>query len=302
VDTTGWTPERIRAGEWTLTALRDGSFRLDGGAMWGVVPATLWRDMTPPDEDNTIPLALRPFLAERGEARVLVEPGIGGRWGEKERRIYRMDHRPSVQDCLAALGLAPDSITHVVATHCHWDHLGAQVVERDGVLVPTFPRARHFAPLVEIESARSPVGARAASYRREDVTVIEEHGLLEGVQGTTEILPGLTLHVLGGHSDGVSVITFGEAGGIEGARSVFWSDVVPTRHHIQPPYVMAYDLDAGSSFHVRSEWIARAADAGWIGLFYHDFEQALGRIVREGRRYRFEALRDDDPCRLALSS
>ena len=102
----------------------------------------------------------------------------------------------------------------------------------------------------------------------------------------TELLPGLTLHVLGGHSDGVSVVTLEDAG----ETAIFWSDVVPTTHHVQPPYIMAYDIDVVRSFEVRSEWLARAADGGWTGLFYHDEEHAFGRVRRDGERYTVDVL------------
>jgi glyoxylase-like metal-dependent hydrolase (beta-lactamase superfamily II) len=277
-----WQPRSVRAGAWTITALSDGEFRLDGGAMWGVVPATLWREWTEPASDNTILLALRPFLATDGEHVVVLEPGIGQRWEEKWKRIYRMRATQTLVSSLAACGIEPGDVTHVVATHCHWDHIGAQVVERDGRLAPLFPRARHLAPAIEL--AQRPGHARAGSYRAEDVAPIVAAGLYEGVEGTRELLPGLRLHVLGGHSDGVSVVTFDEGG--EGSETaIFWSDVVPTTHHIQPAYIMAYDLDVARSFDVRSQWLARAADGGWNGLFYHDAEHAFARVTRSGRRY-----------------
>lgn len=282
-----WEPRRIRVGGWTVTALTDGFMRLDGGAMWGVVPANLWRPLTPPADDNTIALALRPFLAERDGARVLIEVGVGDRWSPKERAIYHIEAPVCLVDALARVGVDPASVTHVVASHCHWDHIGAQVRGVDGELLPTFPNARHFAPAVEIERAKRPGHARSGSYRADDVAVVERAGLLEPFEGSRELLPGLEVHVLGGHSDGVSVITLrGEGDDV----AVFWSDVVPTRHHVQPPYIMAFDIDVVRSFEVRSEWLARAADGRWIGLFYHDLEEPFGRLVREGRRYAFEPL------------
>lgn len=276
-----WRPERIALGGWTVTALSDGWMRLDGGAMWGVVPAVIWRPLTPPAEDNSIRMALRPFLLEGHGARVVVEPGIGDRWSEKERRIYHLDRTPGVEETLARLGLEPADITHVVATHCHWDHIGAQVVERDGALAPRFPNARHFAPRIEVETAANPGHLRRASYRADDVEPIRAAGLLETFAGRREVLPGLVIHELGGHSDGVSVVTVaGDRG-----TAVFWGDVVPTTHHVQPPYIMAYDLDPARSFDVRSEWLRRASEEAWIGLFYHDAEHAFARVVRDGRRY-----------------
>jgi glyoxylase-like metal-dependent hydrolase (beta-lactamase superfamily II) len=280
-----WRLRRIRAGSWTITALSDGWLRLDGGSMWGVVPAALWRAWTPPDADNTILLALRPFLVERGAHKVLVEPGVGDRWSPKLARIYGLGRAPTLVQTLAAVGVAPEEITHVVASHAHWDHVGAWVVERGGALAPLFPRARHVLPRVELEVAKRPGHARATSYRAEDVEPIERAGLFDLVEDEAEVLPGLCVHVLGGHSDGVSVVTF-DAQRDDGA--IFWSDVVPTAHHAQPPYIMAYDLDVVRSFDVRSQWIARAAERGWTGCFYHDVDTAFARIRRDGRRYAVE--------------
>jgi glyoxylase-like metal-dependent hydrolase (beta-lactamase superfamily II) len=282
-----WKPRTIRAGEWTITALSDGFLRLDGGSMWGVVPAKLWRKLTPPLEDNTILLALRPFLAVRGNEKVVIEVGVGQRWEQKWREIYHLLATETLAQTLRACGVEPDEVTHVIASHCHWDHIGAQVVEHRGELVPLFPNAAHFAPSIEIEMAKKPGHARSGSYRAEDVEPIEARGLLEGYAGSVEILPGLKAHVLGGHSDGVAVITLNEDG--PGDTAIFWSDVVPTTHHIQPPYIMAYDLDVVRSFEQRSEWLERAARNEWIGLYYHDPDHAFGRIARAGRRYAFSA-------------
>ncbi len=283
-----WKPRTIRAGEWEITALSDGHLRLDGGSMWGVVPANLWRKMTPPAEDNTILLALRPFLARRGDMRVVIEPGIGERWEPKWREIYHIERDQTLERTLAAVGVAPRDVTHVIASHCHWDHIGAQVVDDHGSLAPLFPNARHFAPKVEIEMAKKPGHARSGSYRAEDVEPLERAGLLEGYAGDVELLPGIRAHVLGGHSDAVAVITINEEG--PGETAVFWSDVVPTAHHIQPAYIMAYDLDVVRSFEQRSAWLERAANKGWIGMLYHDVDHAFGRVVRAKKRYEFEPL------------
>lgn len=288
IDPPPWEPRSVHAGGWRITALCDGYFRLDGGSMWGVVPKALWQRMTPARENNTILLALRPFLAERGDLRVVIEPGIGNRWEAKWRHLYHIEPTTSLVETLAACGVEPDDVTHVVASHCHWDHVGGQVVEREGALEPLFPNARHFAPAVEVEMAKHTGHARDGSYRSEDVSVVEERGLLETYAGEVELLPGLRVHELGGHSDGVSVVTFGE--GEEGDTAIFWSDVVPTAHHAQPPYIMAYDLDVVRSYEVRTAWMERAAAAGWIGLFYHDPDHAFGRLAKGGKRYELAPL------------
>ena len=281
-----WERRVVRAGEWRITSLTDGFMRLDGGGMWGVVPANLWRRMTPPAEDNTILLAMRPFLAERGDVRAVIEVGIGARWEEKWRSIYHIERETTLVDALGACGVAPADVTHVIASHCHFDHIGAQVVERDGELVPQFPNARHFAPAIEVEVAKNPDHIRRGSYRPDDVVPIERAGLLEPMEGDAEPVPGIRFHEAAGHSDGVGVVTVNEDA--DGDTAIFFADVVPTAHHLQPPYIMAYDIDVPRSFESRSRWIERAADAGWLGLFYHDVDHAFGRVVREGKRFGFE--------------
>ena len=276
-----WRKRVTEVGGWKITALSDGFLRLDGGSMWGVVPAAFWRSMTPPAEDNTILLALNCFLAERGEHKVLIEGGVGDRWNDKLRGIYQIQNDPTISMSLAEAGLAPEEITTVVLSHCHWDHCGALVVERNGALVPRFPNAKVHAPVIEIESCKNPDPVRAASYRAEDLAALDQAGLLVGYKGSAQILPGIEAQELGGHSDGVSVILIGEGS----ERAIFWADVVPTTHHIQPPYIMAYDLDVARSYEVRSQWIGRAADQGWLGLFYHDPEVPLARIARAGKRF-----------------
>ncbi|MDE0895942.1 MAG: MBL fold metallo-hydrolase [Planctomycetota bacterium] len=289
-----WTQQTYQAGEWRITPLSDGFFRLDGGSMWGVVPANLWRKLTPPEEDNTIALAARPFLLERGEGAdrqvVVLEPGIGDRWEPKWKGIYHMLREDTLQSTLAACGVAPEDVTHVFATHCHWDHIGAMVVEREGKLVPLFPNAQHRFPSIEVDMTRAPGHARKASYRSEDIDAVIDADLLEAFDATAAdgdegvlLLPGLRMHTLGGHSDGSSLLTINAEG--EGDTAVFWGDVVPTSHHIQPAFIMAYDIDVVRSFEQRSKWLSRAAMGGWLSLYYHDEHFAAGRISKPERRY-----------------
>jgi glyoxylase-like metal-dependent hydrolase (beta-lactamase superfamily II) len=297
-----WEPRSVTVGPWRITALSDGYFRLDGGSMWGVVPQNIWRKLTPPAPDNTILLGLRPFLAEREGLKVVIEVGIGDRWENKWRDIYHLGGGPRLEESLAACGVAPEQVTHVLASHCHFDHIGAVVCERAGKLLPRFPAARHLAPAAEIERARHPDHARAASYRWQDLEAVENAGLLEafdsaGCAQGRELLPDLWAHTLGGHSEGVSLFTLGSCGVGQAAEgretAIFWADVVPTTHHIQPSYIMAYDIDVVRSFEVRSEWLARAAAGAWTGLFYHDPIHAFGRLGRDGKRYEVQPLLGD---------
>lgn len=280
-----WTPASLQAGGWRITALFDATFALDGGAMWGVVPKNLWAKLTPPAEDNTIQLAARPFLAERDGVRVVVEGGMGDRWDEKFRRIYRLERPESttLRATLAALDLGPEDIDHVVVSHCHFDHVGALVELREGSLEPLFPRARHHFPAAEVGAARQPVHPRRASYRADDIDPLVERGLVDLHDGDHRLLDGLELVQVRGHSEGMVVVRFNPGG--DGLSAAFWGDLIPTTHHIQPPYIMAYDMDVPRSFAMRTEWLARAADEGIVGLSYHDPVRAFTRLERDGRRY-----------------
>ena len=279
-----YSPREITVGRWRITALADGWLRLDGGAMWGVVPKAMWSKMTPADERNRILLALRPFLLRDGEHTLLLEPGVGDRWSEKELDRYEIDRRDTLEESLARVGVDPSEITHLAASHGHWDHIGAAVVERDGELVPRFPGIRLALPRVEAEMTLNPDPVRRGSYRPGDLAPLDERGLVRRLDDGEAILPGVRLHILGGHSDGSSVITIEDEEGREAA--VFWGDVCPTSHHIQPPYIMAYDINAGLSYQVRSRWFERAAEEGLAGLFYHDPLVPFARLEQEGRRYR----------------
>lgn len=288
----------IEAGGWRITTLFDAYFRLDGGAMWGVVPKNLWARMTPPAEDNTIRMSARPYLAERDGVKVLVEGGMGDRWNEKMSSIYHLDRQPefSLEGTLAALDVGPDDIDHVVCSHLHFDHVGALVKADGDALVPRFPRARHHFPAAEVEAERTPVHPRRASYRADDIEPLIQAGLVDMTQGDTELLPGITLHEVGGHSGGMTIILFGE-NDADSQTAAFWGDLIPTAHHIQPPYIMAYDIDVPRSFEMRTKWLARAADEGIIGMSYHDPDRAFTRVVRDGRRYAAEDVSEARPRR-----
>lgn len=273
---------------WRIRPVIEGRFRLDGGAMWGVVPKNLWGPLTPPAEDNTIAMALRCFLCERGDDRVVIEGGVGDRWSDKHRGLYHLNGG-HLRRGLADLGVTPEQITCAVASHGHWDHVGGWVESTDAGLAPLFPNARHVLPAVELERCLNPDHVRKASYRPEDLATLVERGQLEGLDTSsgapTEVLPGVWLETVGGHSDGSSVVFVGAEPRAAGDTAVFWGDVVPTGHHIQPPYIMAYDIDVARSFEQRGRLLADAAEHGWWGLYYHDESQAWSRLVRDGRRF-----------------
>lgn len=275
----------VQVGGWRVTALRDGIFALDGGAMFGVVPRTIWEKLTPVNADHTVPLSTTPFLLEKGDWKVVVEPGIGQRWNDKQRAMFHIDHSNGSEllQSLRAAGVAPEQVTHCLMTHCHWDHLGA-VCGVDGK--PVFAKAAHWTPEIELASAMNPDHLRRASYRREDVQPLVEAGLVQTFSGEKEILPGLKMVEVGGHSDGVALVILEDGG----ATACFWADVLPTANHAHLPFIMAYDMNAAKSWDVRNEWIPRSAAEGWWCLLYHDPSTPIGKIVHDGKKYGFQPL------------
>lgn len=283
---------KVRVGPYNIRPLSDGFFRLDGGAMFGVVPKVIWEKLCPPDPENRILLALRPFLIQGSGKTILIDPGIGRRWDEKGKKRFVLDQRGDLVAELRAAGVRPEGVGVILASHLHWDHIGAAVEpDSQGRLVPVFPNATVWVAREELESALREDHPRRASYHPEEVRCLLEAGRLRTFDGPAHSpAPGVTQHLIQGHSRGNSIVTID--GG--GRTAVFWDDVVPTRHHLHPAFIMAFDVDQDLSFRARSEWIARAADGGWISMFFHDPEHAFGRIRWEGKKFLFEPLRAEE--------
>jgi len=279
-------PPSLRLGPWRMRPLLEGSFRLDGGAMFGVVPRALWGPLAPPDADNTIPLALRPFLLEGEGRRILLDAGIGGRWEERLAARYRIERPSPLLDALGRVGVAPETIDTVILSHLHWDHAGGvSVAAPGGGGAPAFPKAVHLVGRGERDALRRD-HLRSPSYRADLVEPVEAAGLLREVEGSVEIAPGVRMEVQGGHSPGATIVSIEG----DGRRAIFWDDVVPTSAHVEPRWIMALDAHPEASYRIRRAWIETAADEAAIGLLYHDPREPWGRIVRDGKRFAWRGL------------
>jgi glyoxylase-like metal-dependent hydrolase (beta-lactamase superfamily II) len=226
----------MKLGRFDIYALSDGTFALDGGQMFGVIPKTLWEKKNPADSRNRIRLALTCLLVQTGDTNVLIETGIGDKFDAKRLDIYGVEHSTTLLDELKAHGLSPADIHVVINTHLHFDHCGWNT-RRDGSrVVPTFSRARYLIQRGEWEHASAPTERDRASY-------VEEFFLAAGKQtefldGDAEILPGIKVEALPGHTghlQGVRVTC-------EGQQAYFISDLVPTSSHLLYPWIMSFDL------------------------------------------------------------
>ncbi len=264
-------------GRFTVEAVSDGFFRLDGGAMFGIVPRPMWTKHFVPDEQNRIRLALTCLLIRTGTANVLVDTGMGDKYDPKWKAIYDLDHgRGDVVAGLRAAGLAPEDVTHVAFTHLHVDHAGGATRRTpEGRVVPTFPNAVYVVQRLAWEEALDGNERTAGSYRKEDFLPLKESGRLRIVDGDAEIVPGVRAERTGGHIPGHQVI-LAES---DGAGALFFGDVMPTTAHLKPAWVMGFDLDPAGLVNVKKSLVDRAVRGGWICGWEHDPRVKLGRLM-----------------------
>ena len=269
-------------GDLTLTTLHDGPFRLDGGAMFGVVPKPLWEKVAPADDRNRIQLAMRPLLVEAPWGRMLVDCGVGDKMPEKARDIYALDRTLHLDHALAARGLDAAAVDFVLATHLHFDHFGGATVRGAHGLVPRFPRARYLIRDAEWEDATHPHERNRASYLQDDFVPLRTANAVDFFTGDVTVKPGVRVERTGGHT-GQHQIVYVESGG---RTAVFVADLIPTTGHLQDPWVMGYDLFPMETLAFKKRFIREAIDREYLILFEHDPQVAAGIIrEREGKRW-----------------
>jgi glyoxylase-like metal-dependent hydrolase (beta-lactamase superfamily II) len=277
----GRLPPRVRVGEATITLVSDGRFRLDGGAMYGVVPRVVWERRSPPDAQHRIPLGFNAMLIELGQTRLVVDPGLGTRHDATFGERFAVEQPPRVLQSLTELGVAPETIDFVVDTHLHWDHAGANTLAAGSDrVVPAFPNARYVVQRREWAAATHPHERNRASYRPDDFLPLESAGRLMLVDGRHELAPGIAVEAVGGHSDGMQLLF------IESHDETFvhLADLVPTRHHLDYAWVMGYDLYPVETLCQKQRLLPRAAERRWVVGLCHDPDVAFGRINMDGRR------------------
>lgn len=268
-------------GDFELLSLSDGFFRLDGGAMFGVVPKPLWDRRAPADERNRIRLGLRPLLVRTDGANVLIDAGVGDKMSSKEADIYGFDRTQHLDHALAAHGLTAADIDVVIATHLHFDHVGGFTVRDGRGLRPRFPNARHVIRHGEWQDAIHTHERNRASYVVDDFVPLEAAGLVDFIDEDADILPGISVRRTGGHTMHHQLVRI-ESGGRVAA---FVADLMPTTAHLGEPWIMGYDLYPVDTLFYKKAFIGEAIRGEYVIFFEHDPAIAAG-IVREanGRR------------------
>jgi len=271
-------PARTTLGSLELVSLSDGFFALDGGAMFGVVPRTLWERRLPPDDRHRIPLGMRPLVV-RGDQTVLIDAGCGDKIDAKCAAIYGLDRQYHLAHALADAGLTVEDIDIVVASHLHFDHVGGFTERRaDGTLAPRFPRARYIAHAGEWHDATHPHERNRASYLGENFLPLMDAGVLTLVADGAEIVPGVRYRRSGGHTAHHQVVTI-ESGG---RTAVFAADMYPTSVHVPDPWVMGYDLYPVDTLAFKRAFAREAVDGEYLVFFEHDPSMAAGYLRERG--------------------
>ena len=267
-------------GDIEVVPLVDGTFRLDGGAMFGVVPRPLWERRTQPDERNRIPLGLRPLLVRTGAQTILIDAGIGAKFSEKETQIYGVDRAHDLDRSLAEAGVSPADIDIVLASHLHFDHAGGFTERVDGEVRPRFPRARYVIRRGEWDDATHPHERNRASYLADDFVPLERAGIVDFVDADSVIAPGVRVERTGGHTRHHQVVYI-ESGG---RTAVFTADLMPTAAHVDAPWIMAYDLYPMDTLAYKRQFLREAVAREYVIFFEHDPAMAAGLVrERDGR-------------------
>jgi glyoxylase-like metal-dependent hydrolase (beta-lactamase superfamily II) len=269
-----------------IHALDAGRQRLDGGAMFGVVPKPLWEKRIPADARNRIPLALRCLLVEAPEALVLVDTGIGNKEDDRFREIYGVENEGEptrLEDAIRAAGFAPDDIDIVLLTHLHFDHAGGATVRGvDGTVSPAFPGARHVVQRGELDFAASPSERVRASYLERNLAPLTRAGIWSLVEGEAEITRGVRVLPTPGHTPYHQSVLVES----DGETACYLADACPTVAHIPLPWIMGYDLEPLVSLETKRALWRRARDEDWLLVFEHDAHTPWGRLDAEARGLR----------------
>ena len=266
-------------GDYRIETIPDTEFRLDGGAMFGVVPRVLWEKVCPPDESNRIRMQTNCLFIETGRERILIETGIGEKWTQKQAKIYGINRQKTFAESLfEKTGYAPADITIVVNTHLHFDHAGGNTItDETGKVVPQFPNASYFVSRSEHEHAENPTERDRGSYIADDWLPVRESGQLELKPDDYEVIPNLTMGLMRGHNGSMQTVKLTSGG------ETFYSfaDLIPTTAHIPLPWIMGYDLFPLETLENKKKLLPQALKENWLCFFYHDADSPLCRLSEE---------------------
>jgi glyoxylase-like metal-dependent hydrolase (beta-lactamase superfamily II) len=268
---------RTTLGDFELTVVSDGTYFLDGGGFFGVVPKSLWSKKVAADDQNRVAAGLNSLLVRTGEKNVLIETGIGNKLSEKMVRIYGQPAQ--LLENLQAAGIDPKDIDIVINTHLHFDHCGWNTVRQDGKIASTFPRAKYYAPEGEWQYARHPSERDAISFISENYDPLVESGQMTLLKGGEEIVPGISVKTFPGHTAHMQAVIVRSGG----RTACYISDLIPTSAHIDLTWGMAFDLYPLQTIESKKRYYSEATPERWLTVFTHDDQVPWG-FVEKGEK------------------
>jgi glyoxylase-like metal-dependent hydrolase (beta-lactamase superfamily II) len=274
----------MQIGPYQIHSLETGKFRLDGGAMFGVVPKAIWARTNPSDEQNRIEMAARVLLVLCGERKILVDVGIGHKFPSKQREFFQLDYSHfTLKNSLAQHQVHPEEITDVVLTHCHFDHAAGATEYCGDSLQPAFPRAVYYLQRKHWEWALHPSEKDRGSFLffEENLRPIEAAGQLRLLDGPCELLPGFCLEISNGHTTAMQMVKVQD----QSTTLFYCSDLLPTASHLPLPYIMSYDLHPLTTLEEKRELLQKASAENWIIALEHDPTREAIRIVKGEKHF-----------------
>ena len=257
-------------------------FKLDGGAMFGIILKTLWERKMPSDELNRIQMVTRSLLLVSENKRILIDTGNGDKWQEKFKRIYEIDTKSvSLDSSLAEVGFSAEDITDVFCTHLHFDHIGGNTKIKNGKIVPSFPNAKYWMNQVNWKAANLPSEKDQGSFMQDDWAVLAENDMINFVNGTEQFLPSIDIIISNGHTPGMMLPVISD----NNNTLVYGADLIPTSAHIPLPWVMAYDVQPTVTIEEKKKLYRDVVNNNWILLFEHDPDIVACTIQYDDKHY-----------------
>jgi glyoxylase-like metal-dependent hydrolase (beta-lactamase superfamily II) len=261
-------------GDFELTAISDGTYHLDGGGMFGVVPRSLWERKVKPEGNNLVPLGLNSVVVRTGKQTVLVETGVGNKLSERMIKIYGQP--AELLDRLADAGVAPEDVDIVINSHLHFDHCGWNTIRQGDKIAATFPKAKYYVQEGEWKHAHEHQRDRV-SYITENYDPLVESGQMTLLRGDAEIVPGISVRVYPGHTRDMQAIMV-QSGG---KTACYISDLIPTSAHLDLNWVMSYDLYPLETIESRKRYYTDALPGKWLTMFTHDAKLPWAYVVKD---------------------
>jgi glyoxylase-like metal-dependent hydrolase (beta-lactamase superfamily II) len=265
----------VKLGKFEIFSIVENSFKIDGGAMFGVVPRIIWQKVYPPDENNMVKLDINLLLIKTDGENILIDAGMGDALNERQKKVFGIERASNLEKRLSEHHLAPEDINLVLLTHLHADHAGGVItLDKNGRKVPRFPNARHVVQIKEWEEAMHPDERTSATYFTSNLRILEEEKLLELIDGEDEVATGIKLINTGGHTPGHQAVLIED-----GEGKILWAgDIIPSSHHLRIPYVAAVDLFPRETMEQKKRFLRMCSEDGWMLAFDHDQKIKLSKI------------------------